>query len=138
MKNLALTICALAFGMQSCYQNLKITYQADKNNTGTLVLKPTRPINKANVVMDGQLLVEDKNVKKITIYNVPAGLHSSNITSDYYWFKKPLNDTLNFEIKANSQTAQIVQVPTLKEGYYVLTIGASLVSIATSYYIITR
>jgi uncharacterized protein YcfL len=75
----------------SCSKHIYVNYQTESANTGKVVLKPSKPTERTFVTINDNLIVDKKNVKSVTINNVPDGDFNIHYTSDNIWYKDKLD-----------------------------------------------
>jgi len=113
----------IAFGLtllfSSCAKSLYVNYQTDSTNTGTIVLKPTKPTIKTFVTINDNLIIEKKRVKSVTINNIPNGKYNIHYTSDNRWYKEKLDTAESIKMESGKTITKLVEVPPYSNGYYV-------------------
>lgn len=122
----ALAMASLA----SCSKNIVVPYPSQSAGTGKIVLTPTAPVTGTVVTMNDKMLVARKNVKSVTITNVPAGEHRVNISADSWMYKEPLRHEFNLNVTDGQEVSKIVDRPPFSTGYYVYQAASGLTSVA--------
>lgn len=114
----------------SCSKHIYVSYQTETANTSSIVLKPSKQTAKTNVTINDNLIVERKNVKDITIKNVPEGIHTINYTSESGSYKEKLNAHIQVKSNGDAKTiTKLVEVPPYSTGYWIYTSASALVSL---------
>lgn len=103
----------------SCAKSIYVNYQEETTNTGVLVIQPNRSTAKTYVTIDDSLIVEKKIIKKLTIRNIPEGVHLVNYVSENSALKEPLRANINIEVEAGKVKTKLVEVPPYSTGYYI-------------------
>lgn len=104
----------------SCAKHIYVSYQTETANTSSIVLKPSKATEKTNVTINDNLIVDRKNVKDVTIKNVPEGTHVVNFTSESGWYKEKLNAQMEIKTKGDGKTiTKLVEVPPYSTGYWI-------------------
>jgi hypothetical protein len=104
----------------SCARTIYVDYQVDSQNTGTIKLIPSKGTEKATVTMNDNLIVSRKRIKKLIINNVPEGSYNLNFVSESSYYKDPLNENLEIEIKDKKDVTKLISVPPYNAGYYIV------------------
>lgn len=135
-----LLLATFLFLFASCAKNIHVFYQTESTNTGSIMLIPTRPTEKAYVTINDNLIVDKKNVKSVMIENVPEGNYSVHYTSDNSWYKDKLDSHIDLEMVGNHEMTKLIEVPPYSTGYWVfvtaitlLPLIISLVSLSSAY-----
>jgi len=119
MKNiLKISICSLLL-FSSCAKHIYVDYQYESENTGRIVLQPTKATEKTFVYIYNNIIVNKKNVKSVTINNVPVGMHDVYYSIDSWIYKEALDANYKIDVKKNNEIAKIVTVPPYSTGYWV-------------------
>jgi hypothetical protein len=114
------------FMLSSCMKHITVTYQAEKSNTGTLVLKPNKPTAGTYVTINDNLIVNNKGAKSIIINNLPSGEYSIHYTSENMWYKEKMDARIPLKMDAGREITKLVEVPPYSTGYWIYTIGLPL------------
>jgi hypothetical protein len=120
MKNtlqilLLVAVCLLS----SCAKKVTIPMQENSANTGTIKVKPSRPIAGASVTVDGNLVWERKRrIKSVTFTNVPKGKHDLQIVSASWYYKEAINHKEAVSLRSGDNKTVLVSVPPYSTGYY--------------------
>ncbi len=112
----------LLFGLMffgSCAKQIYVNYQTESVNTGEIVLKPTKKTSRTYVTINDNLIVDKKNVKSVTIRNVPEGKYDINYTSDNSWYKDKLDFKDSVKVEKGSKKAKLIEVPPYSTGYWI-------------------
>lgn len=119
-------IAIALIGFTSCSKHLYVSYQAESSNTGQIVLKPSKPTSRTFVTVNDNLMVDKKNVKSVTISNVPEGEFEVHYTSDNGWYKNKLDQKIPIEMKDGKQITKLIEVPPYSTGYWVYVTGMAI------------
>lgn len=109
----------MAVFLASCSRNVVLQYQDDASNTGTLKFIPSKPTIRTSVRLDDRIMVHKKNVKSITIKQLPAGRHDIHYICDNTLYKEKINERKNIEIKSGTLTVEFIQVPPYSTGFWI-------------------
>ena len=104
--------------LASCSQHLIVNFSDRTTDTGSLVIQPSRRIY-AFLDVDGKLLVEDKNVKKITVNQIPVGQHVFHLICDNSQFQEKVDETKDFTVQPGSTSTHLLEVPPFSNGYWI-------------------
>jgi len=107
------------FLMSSCSKDLHVNYQSDSLNTGTLILKPVSSTEKTFVTINGNLIVENKNVKSVVIENIPKGKYDLHYTSESSWYKEKLDVKEQLQLEEDKTYTQLIEVPPYSNAYWI-------------------
>lgn len=135
MKKIKITLLMIGMSIllfSSCAKHIYVSYPSNEQKTGKVVLKPNTQTVGTFVTVNDVLLVDKKNVKSVTIVNLPIGENTINFSSDSRSYKEPLNEKIKVEIIEDKEITKIVQVPPMSNGYliYLSVIGGiSLLSL---------
>jgi hypothetical protein len=119
----------LAIGLlffTSCSKHIYVNYQTETANTGKVVLKPSKPTEKTYVTINDNLIVDKKNVKSVTINNVPSGDYVIHYTSENGWYKEKLNAEIPVKMENSREITKLVEVPPYSAGYWVYITGMAV------------
>jgi hypothetical protein len=104
----------------SCAKNLYVNYQAEPYQTSAIVLKPSKISHKTCIFINDSLVVENKNVKTVTISNVPSGEYKIKYKSRSGWYKEKLNSNITMTSAGDGKTiVKKVEVPQHSGWYWV-------------------
>ncbi|QNF32191.1 hypothetical protein HUW51_05410 [Adhaeribacter swui] len=123
-----LIFVAAVITTSSCSRNLHLNYQLEAANTGSIILKPGRPTEKTMVTLNNQVIVNNKNVKSLTIHHVPTGNYTFHYVSGTKWYKNKLDVQLPVQMEAGKEVTKIVEVPPYKNGYWYYLAGQAVLS----------
>ena len=121
---LSLVISLLFF--TSCSKHIYVNYQSDSTNTGKVVLKPSTQTEKTFVTINDNLLVDKKNVKSVTINNVPNGEYVIHYTSESGWYTEKLNAQIPVKMENSKEITKLVEVPPYSAGYWIYLTGVAV------------
>ena len=110
----------------SCSKNIYVNYQTESANTGKVVLKPTKPTENTFVTINDNLIVDKKNVKSVTINNVPDGDFSIHYTSDNSFYKDKLDTQITLKMENGKEITKLVEVPPYSTGYWIYMGGMAI------------
>jgi hypothetical protein len=65
------------------------------------------------------LIVDKKNVKSVTINNVPDGNFNIHYTSDNSWYKDKLDVQIPLKMENGKEMTKLVEVPPYSTGYWI-------------------
>jgi uncharacterized protein YcfL len=103
----------------SCSKHIYVNYQTESANTGKVVLKPSKPTVRTFVTINDNLIVDKKNVKSVTINNVPDGDFNIHYTSDNSWYKDKLDVQIPLKMENGKEMTKLVEVPPYSTGYWI-------------------
>jgi hypothetical protein len=126
-------ICALfvfASLLTGCASNVYIKYSglSETQEYGSVVVKLSEPMQKVNVTLDDNIVVEDKHTKRVQIDQVPVGKRSVNVIAEGSNRKEALNKTLDVVVEPNQTKMLLLDVPSYSTGYYVYLAVAAVVA----------
>jgi len=122
-------ILTMAIGLlffTSCSKHIYVNYQTETANTGKVVLKPSKPTEKTYVTINDNLIVDKKNVKSVTIRNVPDGDYLIHYTSENGWYKEKLNAEIPLKMENGREITKLIEVPPYSAGYWVYVTGIAI------------
>ncbi len=122
-------ILTMAIGLlffTSCSKHIYVNYQTETANTGKVVLKPSKPTEKTYVTINDNLIVDKKNVKSVTIRNVPDGDYLIHYTSENGWYKEKLNAKIPLKMENGREITKLIEVPPYSAGYWVYVTGIAI------------
>lgn len=117
-KNLLVLFCGL-FIFSSCAKHITVNYQTDSTNTGNVVLKVSRPTQNTYVTLNDQLMIDKKNVKSLTVKNVPNGEYNLHYVSESSRYKEKLDAQMPITMVGGKEVTKLVEVPPYSNGYWV-------------------
>jgi uncharacterized protein YcfL len=103
----------------SCSKHIYVNYQTDSANTGKVVLKPSKSTERTFVTINDNLIVDKKNVKSVTINNVPDGDFNIHYTSDNIWYKDKLDVQIPLKMENGKEMTKLVGVPPYSTDYWI-------------------
>ena len=108
-----------AFLLVGCAKNVLIQYpeRHSPEETGTLVIKLSAPMNDVSVTVDGNFVVEEKHTQRVQVNGVKAGEIEVNIVGG--GDREHLDKTETVTIEPGKTTAMLVKAPPFSTGYYV-------------------
>jgi hypothetical protein len=115
-------ICLLllvTFLFSSCALNYYYTYQPENQNTGKAVIIPTISTSNTWVMLNDSLIIKNKNVKTLTIENLPVGEYLLQYKSYNPAYKEKLDQQIPLQVKSGSNLTEIVGVPPVSSGYWI-------------------
>ena len=119
----------LIFGLSiftSCSEHIYISYQTESANTGKVVLKPSGSTSGTYLTINDKLIVDDKNVKSITVSNVPDGDYNFHYTSQNNWYKYKLDTKIPVKMEMGKEVTKLVEVPPYSTGYWFYVTGMAI------------
>lgn len=114
----------------SCGKHITVNYSYDENNQASLRIQPSQMIEICYMTINGQMVVDGKNVTAITINRLPPGDNTYHITSNAP-FRKPMDVEKTVKLANGQQKTEIVATPGYTGAYYAITYGSFAVSMAT-------
>ena len=120
------------FVFSSCALNYYYTYQKENHNTGKAVIIPTISTSSTYVMLNDSLIIRNKNVKTLTLENLPAGEYLLQYKSYNPAYKDKLDQQIPLRVESGSNLTEIVGVPPVSSGYWIY---AGLIS-STLYFIL--
>jgi len=114
-----LLLLALSLTFSSCSLNYYYTQRQDKTNTGKVQIIPTTPVYKTYVTLNDSLIIENKNVKSLTLENLPYGDYKIHFCSYSAIYKTKLEEDMLLKIEDGKCITKIVSVPPASNGYWV-------------------
>ena len=103
----------------SCSKHIYVNYQIESVNTGKVVLKPSKPTERTYVTINDKLIVDKKNVRSVTINNVPNGDYNIHYTADNSFYKEKLDVQIPLKMEEGKEIKKLIQVPPYSTGYWV-------------------
>ncbi len=129
MKKIRLLIIgATILFFTSCSKHIYVNFQTESANTGKVIIRPSKPTQNTFVTINENLIVNKKNVKSVTINNVPNGDHKINYTSENGWYKEKLNGEITIKMENGKEITKLVQVPPYSNGYWIYISGLAILS----------
>ncbi|MBK7762508.1 MAG: hypothetical protein IPI46_03945 [Bacteroidetes bacterium] len=119
LTNILLIFC-------SCSKHIYVNYQTETANTGKVTIKPTKPTDKTYVTINDSLIVDKKNVKSVTITNLPIGDFNIHYTSDNSWYKDKLDTRISVKMEGSKEITKLVEVPPYSTGYWIYITGIAI------------
>ena len=101
----------------SCAKNIVVNYANPAPNSGNIVIKPTSHVY-ANLTINDSLIVNYKNVKSITIKNVPEGISTIHFSAESTNLKEEMDKKIKVDITRGKTNTQLVTVPPKSNGYW--------------------
>lgn len=122
MKKSQLLLLVIAvFVLSSCSKNIYVSYNSEKESTGKVVLKPSKPTVRTFVTINDNLVVDKKRVKSVTITNIPDGEHQIHYASDNMWYKDKMDVQIPLKMSDGKSITKLVEVPPFSTGYWIYT-----------------
>jgi len=125
MRKYVLLLLA-GFILSSCAKDIVISYNAQAQKTGNVVLTPDKPLYKTDMLLNDSLMFENKAVRSITLEGLPVGPHKINLKSDYTFYKDNMDVTYEPMVSETKKQNETVAVPAYSTSFYV--IGALVLS----------
>jgi hypothetical protein len=130
MRKLIVLAIVVVSLFSSCAKHITVAYSPASERTGKIVIKPSRPIAPTSLTLNDKLLVEGKNIKKITITDVPEGTHKVNLVSNSWQLKESIDAKIDVTVKPGNEVTKLVQVPPYSTGYWIYLTGSFATSMA--------
>jgi hypothetical protein len=130
MKNVTfiLTLAATVF-LSSCGKHITVAYSTETSvNSGTLHIQPSRSIGGTFLTVNQKILVENENVKKITVNGLPDGTVSWHLVCNNSGLKDKVNEQGKAYMKKGTERTELVEVPPMSDGFW---INSGLTTLAT-------
>jgi len=107
-----------AFLSISCAKNILVNYQSESLNTSKIVLKYNKTSHKTKVMVNEALIVDGRQVKSVTIRNVPAGEYKIRCTSSSGLKKQRLQVSMGVKLDGMDETVvKDINMP-IQNGWY--------------------
>ncbi|MDO9153677.1 MAG: hypothetical protein Q7U47_08230 [Paludibacter sp.] len=103
----------------SCAMNYFYTFQPENANTGKVVIIPIAPTSYTYVKLNDSLIIANKNIKTLTLENLPYGTYTMQYASYNPAYKASHDKHLIFKVENDSKQTQIVSVPPISSGYWI-------------------
>lgn len=133
MKSKILLSLGAIILLSGCSVHPKVKISSQSSDKGSIVIKPSRKINQAVVMLDNELVYDrSRNIKTITLENVDEGTHSVTVTSGSWYYTETLNQRDSINVKSGKTSTDIVSVPPFSTGYWIF---SSAVYLATFFLI---
>ena len=119
MKSQSILAGIVILIFSSCSKHIYVNYQPESANTGKVVLKPSKSTEATYVTINDNLIVDKKNVKSVTIKNVPNGDYNIHYISDNSWHKDKLDAQILVKMEGGKEITKLVAVPPYSTGYWI-------------------
>lgn len=106
----------------SCALNYFYSYTSNPMNKGNIKFLPTRHLSKSYVLLNDSLILNGRNLKSLTIENLPDGIYKVQFACNDFRYKYPLNEKYEIAIRNGLNSIQLVNVPPVSQAYW-YTIG---------------
>ena len=127
MKILKALIFVLPVLISSCAKSIVVNFSDDANAKGKVNFQPSRSLGQASLVVNGKLLVDKQDIKKITVQNLPDGLYNYHLTCDNWRYAQKADTESNFQVQGESEKTILIETPPFSNGFWVYT-GLSSIS----------
>ncbi|MFN3784652.1 MAG: hypothetical protein ACK4R6_12070 [Spirosomataceae bacterium] len=107
------------FLFSSCAKHIQVAYQTETSNTGSVAIKLNRPTPFTYVTINDQLIVNRKNVKSLTVNNLPAGEYTIHYTTESSRLKEKLDAHVPVKMEAGKEITKLIEVPPYSNGYWI-------------------
>lgn len=107
------------FLFSSCAKHIQVAYQTETSNTGSVALKLNRPTPFTYVTINDQLIVNRKNVRSLTVNNLPAGEYTIHYTTESSRLKEKLDAHIPVKMEAGKEVTKLIEVPPYSNGYWI-------------------
>lgn len=107
------------FLFSSCAKHIQVAYQTETSNTGSVAIKLNRPTPFSYVTINDQLIVNRKNVKSLTVNNLPAGEYTIHYTTESSRLKEKLDAHVPVKMEAGKEITKLIEVPPYSNGYWI-------------------
>lgn len=124
------TLLVLSVLLSSCAKSIVVNYSNQPENNSTYIFQPSKPIGGTYLTINGQTLVENKNVKKITVNKLPEGPMEYHIISESSMYKTPFDFKAKKTLKNGQSETELLTVPPYSNAYWTYTIVGSVTSTA--------
>ena len=107
--------------LSSCATELKVNYQVDNDNTGTLVIKPTGGYFKGATLTlnNNEVIRSGGTIKKITVNNIPKGEYQMHFISTHWGYTKNIDEKENIKIVPYKITERTYAIPPYNTGWWI-------------------
>jgi hypothetical protein len=102
-----------------CAQDLTVVYQDDAAQTGTVVIKTSRRTYQTSVSMNDTLLVDEKNLRSLTIENVPFGEHQIHYIVNSQNLQDKVDERIQLTMSSEKEITKLVEVPPYNNMYWI-------------------
>lgn len=99
-------------------EDIHIHYSQDSTATGQIYLIPDLPTALTFVVMNDEILVENKYLRSVTIYGVPIGDHRIQYSSGDPKLSYKLNEIIDISMEDSGCESRVVPVPPYSSGFW--------------------
>jgi hypothetical protein len=94
-------------------------------------MKPTKPTPKTYVTINDKLIVDNKNVKSVTITGLEDGDKKIVYKSESSVYKNPLEVEKVMTVKNGSDKTEIITVPPYSSAYWIFIFASPAISLIT-------
>lgn len=117
MKLLSLFVFLILFA--SCAQDIYVQYPGEGKHPQSIKLQPNKPTFNTYVTIDQQLIVDKKNVRSVTIENVPVGKHEIDYVCDNTIMQHSLDADMTIWIEEGKSETHLIEVPPNSAAYWI-------------------
>ena len=117
MRFFTLFIAILLFA--SCAQDIYVQYPGDDQHSQSIKLQPNKPTYGTYITIDQQLIVDHRNVRSVTIQNVPVGKHEIDYVCDNSVMQHPLDANMTIWIEKGKSETHLIEVPPNSTAYWI-------------------
>ena len=120
MKKVILIVGLIA--IIGCAQNIYVQHPnlGSSENYGRIIIKLTDAVEGINVRIDGSLVVEDANTKRIEIQRVPVGSRTIEISGSGKYRADAISIEKKVIIQSNKDEIILINTPPKTTSYYLL------------------
>ncbi len=137
MKTLKLLLLVLPVLISSCAKSIVVNFSDDANATGKVNFQPSTSLGQASLVVNGKLLVDKQDVKKITVQNLPDGLYNYHLTCDNWRYAQKADAESNFHVQGEGEKTILIETPPYSNGYWMYMGLSTLGSWAALYFLLS-
>ena len=116
---LVIVLLVIIVVLAGCAKDVRVRYAVVPDESGTVVIKLSAPMEKVSVTVDDNMVVEDAHTQRIQVENVPVGKRKIHIIAESGERKEKLDKELEVIVKSNETSAVLVEVPPYSIGYYI-------------------
>jgi hypothetical protein len=119
-------LISIPFLFCSCAQNLIIDYGSRDSSVGHIIVQPSARTPQSYLSIDDKLLVTKKNVRSITVNNVPVGERKVHFMTNSSNFKEKVSGEYTVNVLENKTSVKLVELPPYSGGYWAAQIVGSV------------
>ena len=120
MMSLFLSSCSRSFYID--YKNInpnELSVFKPRNADINLTITPSRNTINTSISLNQKLILDRRNIKTVSVYNMPNGNYDIHCVGGDWSYKTPLNETMNITIDENEHKTLFLPIPPLSNGYWI-------------------